>query len=1229
MKKILILLMLFTGMVNAQIVTIPDANFKAKLIADGFDINSDGEIQQTEAQQVGFLDVSDSNIQDLTGITSFTNLGILYCFNNSITNLNLTGLFGLYIIDCSNNSISTLNLTGVSNLSSLSCSNNQLTTLNGVADTINNLICNNNKLTSFNASNLNNLQYLDISHNKIATFNLNAPNLSSLLCSSNLLTAIDINSFTNLNNIDCSNNKLTALNITNHSALVSINCIANPELVTVNLNNLSSLQSLNLTGITDIGNGFDSPTGNLSNLTLINVPQLSQLNCSYNKIETLNLANLSSLTYLDCSFNLLINLSLNNLPNLTNLTCYVNKFESLDLSNLSALTTFRCGSGYRVNGQITNVLQSLNLTGLSNLNRFECYETLITNLDVSDLTNIEYFYFNGIQNAGTLTSIDVNSLTNLKELSCNFTALTSLDVSNLANLVTLDCYQGRITNLDVNNLLNLKNLNCSQNYLANLNLTNLPLLESLSCSSNQLETLNVSNLTSLKTLYCGYNLLTTLNLNGLIALENLDFSNNNLGLANISGISTNLITLGCGFNNLTSLDITSFPALENLNCQNNLLSDLNLSATNNLKTLNCSGNQLTSLNISNLSNLVQLECSNNNLTAIDTSNSPILSTFQCNENSITSLDLSNNPLLYLLGYTNNPLSNFNVNDLVNLRVLSLFDTQTSVLDVSNLVNLEVLFCDNNLLETIDVSNCKKLTQLTCSNNQLTTLFIKNGISEQNLNISQNPNLQYICADTQQLYALQTQLNGLGMNATVSNSYCSFTPGGNYNTITGLTIFDDNNNGCEITDEVNPFIRLDITDGVETGATVTNIDGSYNYFTNAGNYTITPNVENPTWFNFSPTSANFNFLDNNNNISAQDFCIQAVGIHKDIEVVLIPIDFARPGFDAVYKIVYKNKGNQMHSGSVTLSFDDARLNVIDANPTVDASVLNLKTWNFTNLMPFENRSITVKINVNSPQETPAVNNGDILNFTTSITPVIDDELPSDNSFTFNQIVVGSYDPNDITCIEGETVSPTEIGKYLHYVINFENLGTFYAENVVVRTEIDTTKYDIETLQVMNTSNPSSTRINGNIVEFVFEGINLAAAAGNPPVGGHGNVLFKIKTKNSLQVNDVVSKKANIYFDYNFPIATNDAETTFAALNNGDIKIDKGITIYPNPTNGVITINSLTTLQSVALFDVQGRLMETHLLDEMTTTINITNKAKGIYFLKITSDNGTKVEKIIKE
>ncbi len=49
MKKILLLLLLFTEIVNGQIVNIPDANFKAKLIALGVDSNTDGLIQNTEA----------------------------------------------------------------------------------------------------------------------------------------------------------------------------------------------------------------------------------------------------------------------------------------------------------------------------------------------------------------------------------------------------------------------------------------------------------------------------------------------------------------------------------------------------------------------------------------------------------------------------------------------------------------------------------------------------------------------------------------------------------------------------------------------------------------------------------------------------------------------------------------------------------------------------------------------------------------------------------------------------------------------------------------------------------------------------------------------------------------------------------------------------------------------------------------------------------------------------
>jgi hypothetical protein len=47
------------------------------------------------------------------------------------------------------------------------------------------------------------------------------------------------------------------------------------------------------------------------------------------------------------------------------------------------------------------------------------------------------------------------------------------------------------------------------------------------------------------------------------------------------------------------------------------------------------------------------------------------------------------------------------------------------------------------------------------------------------------------------------------------------------------------------------------------------------------------------------------------------------------------------------------------------------------------ILNNLSWNFTDLKPFETREIEVTLNVNSPMETPAVNN-EILNYTATIT-----------------------------------------------------------------------------------------------------------------------------------------------------------------------------------------------------------------------------------------------------
>ena len=108
MKKIYFLLLAFSFFTtaNAQIVNIPDANFKAKLLAANttnsiaknlldvkfkIDANSDGEIQETEALQVGSLSISNFSLTSLVGVEKFTNLKTLNCNINKITTLSKLG----------------------------------------------------------------------------------------------------------------------------------------------------------------------------------------------------------------------------------------------------------------------------------------------------------------------------------------------------------------------------------------------------------------------------------------------------------------------------------------------------------------------------------------------------------------------------------------------------------------------------------------------------------------------------------------------------------------------------------------------------------------------------------------------------------------------------------------------------------------------------------------------------------------------------------------------------------------------------------------------------------------------------------------------------------------------------------------------------------------------------------------------------------------------------------
>ncbi|MDR6763546.1 Leucine-rich repeat (LRR) protein [Flavobacterium sp. 2755] len=678
--------------------------------------------------------------------------------------------------------------------------------------------------------------------------------------------------------------------------------------------------------------------------------------------------------------------------------------------------------------------------------------------------------------------------------------------------------------------------------------------------------------------------------------------------------------------------IQYFTNVKELNLSNNLIENADLSALKDLSFLMLDYNNLTKFNFTGLDKLELFNASYNNFETIDFSSVKSMRIIGIGHNKLNDINLSGLKKLESLYLDNNNLINLNISDLSNLLVFYFNNNQIADINTKTLLSITDFRCENNLLTSLDFSNSKKLETLICNKNKLESLFLKNGHFDRYLQFSDNPNLKFICSDENfsdnlpEMSNINYILNSYGINNCTVNSYCSFTPGGTFYTIQGNQKFDADNNGCDDSDSSFTNLNFSISNGTAKGNIISDTSGNYALPVGEGIHIITPILENPNYFTVIPESASVTFP-NESSLFKQNFCISPKGIHQDVEISILSILPARPGFDATYKIIYKNKANKTISGSVTLDFNDAVLDYISSTPNFTNQATNKLVWDYVDLKPLEVREILVTLNVNSPMETPAVNINDRLSFNALITPVTGDEKPVDNSFAMRQTVVGSYDPNDKTCLEGDVITPELIGEYVHYLIRFENTGTYPAENIVVKDLIDSSKFDMATLVPTSSSHSYTTKISdGNKVEFIFEKINL------PFDDDHndGYIAFKIKTLPTLKVGDSFTNEANIYFDYNFPIITNKATSTFKSLGTQDFEFSQYFNIYPNPVKDILNISLQNNIEikSIEIYDVLGQLVIAVPNIQNVSNIDVSKLQSGNYILKIKTAKGTSSSKFIK-
>jgi len=266
-------------------------------------------------------------------------------------------------------------------------------------------------------------------------------------------------------------------------------------------------------------------------------------------------------------------------------------------------------------------------------------------------------------------------------------------------------------------------------------------------------------------------------------------------------------------------------------------------------------------------------------------------------------------------------------------------------------------------------------------------------------------------------------------------------------------------------------------------------------------------------------------------------------------------------------------------------------------------------------------------------------GDLTNWTPNLVTIqyLDNADPITDIYCGT--VTGSFDPND------KTGYPTGIGSFhfikqnqqIQYKIRFQNTGNDTAFNIVIRDTLDI-NLNLLTVKSGISSHESKFKISENrVLEWTFENILLPDSTTNEPES-HGFVTFSVDMIPNLDYGSVILNKAEIYFDYNQPITTNQTIHTLFDFSSEFvypypfISTENKIELYPNPASSFVSViyPELTDIAQLHIYNTWGKKLYQIEIEKGSVGYNLSLKdyPDGLYFVVLQTKDYLETSKLIK-
>jgi len=195
-------------------------------------------------------------------------------------------------------------------------------------------------------------------------------------------------------------------------------------------------------------------------------------------------------------------------------------------------------------------------------------------------------------------------------------------------------------------------------------------------------------------------------------------------------------------------------------------------------------------------------------------------------------------------------------------------------------------------------------------------------------------------------------------------------------------------------------------------------------------------------------------------------------------------------------------------------------------------------------------------------------------------------------------------------------------------------TIPCEFIIGKPELTVTPTSIEKeIKNLNTITQEIKISNSGIAEGTYEA--TVEIASGEWLTITGNTEGKVPANGSANFNAVINPKEleNGTYNAKIKIATNDPDhQLFEILCT--INVNLGIVenvihtlVFPNPANDNVTIQSNYNINTIQMVNYMGQIVYSSEVNNNQTTINTSNLASGIYFIKVNTDAGAQSVKLI--